>query len=133
MDHPCRCLWQHCLCSDEVFCILKQHDEGKGLVQFRLVCRDSSCLQAVDSKHCESQIFKPPRRDSRSERSPKPPTICHLWVSLKCQFQGKEPSTKDLDDEAGPVDGEKIFLAHRRLTQDEDDACSYISEGEPCE
>eukprot|EP00435_Cladocopium_sp_Y103_P012390 s1435_g3.t1 len=43
---------------------------------------------AVDSKHCESQIFKPPR---------------------------KEPSTKDLDDE------------------DEDDACSYISEGEPCE
>lgn len=45
-------------------------------------------LKAVDSKHCESQIFKPPR---------------------------KEPSTKDLDDE------------------DEDDACSYISEGEPCE
>eukprot|EP00438_Fugacium_kawagutii_P008215 Skav231925 [mRNA] locus=scaffold2322:116742:127834:- [translate_table: standard] len=45
-------------------------------------------LKAVDSKHCESQIFKPPR---------------------------KEPSTKDLDDEV------------------EDDACSYISEGEPCE
>lgn len=43
-------------------------------------------LKAVDSKHCESQIFKPPR---------------------------KEP-TKDVDSE-------------------DDDACSYISEGEPCE
>mmetsp|Transcript_91479 Transcript_91479/g.112003 ORF Transcript_91479/g.112003 Transcript_91479/m.112003 type:complete len:281 (+) Transcript_91479:70-912(+) len=47
-------------------------------------------LKAVDSKHCESQIFKPPNRKE------------HV-------------TTKDLDEEV------------------EDDTCSYISEGEPCE